>query len=453
MQGRTLTFNLKKYQTEFVLSSAKYPALVAGWGTGKDLCAILRALDFAREDEDNLGLILRNEYKDLADSTIRDFTTYTGIKVNSDGNAIVPVGRGRRPSTIMFRHAEQLNNLLNLNLGFAAFIQADELPNEDAFFLITGRLRRHTKRRSCWVTANAAGHNWVWNLWVDRGGRDPSDYPCWQATSFENQDVHPEDYVKSWAGLPERMYKRFILNDHSVMEGLVWPEFDEGKHTCDSHEIPPDWKSHIGLDHGRDHPTAVEFGAIGHDGKLIIYAEHYEAGQLIVHHARRIKEIEPDWAKMRRYIDPTCRYKTLQDTGRAYSVRDAYIDEGISFQLAPIDADAGINRVGQLFKDNKIVIFKDKCPNLIREIKTWKYKQSRVGGDVRIKEEPSNVGEDACKALIYLTGGHLDATPVAVEKLSNDPALPMACQLVGSLQAKTPWEAWRGGSWNRSDWH
>lgn len=408
-------FYLKKYQAEFIATNAKFPAIISAWGTGKDMSALARVMRLC-EFPDNLILVLRMEFKDLQDSTIFDFESYTGLKVNSNGDCIVPSTDPRRPSKIMFRHIEQLNNLQNINLGAFWINQGEELPGPEAFFLLMGRLRRPVQFRTGFVTANANGHNWCYSIWLKPksdenkiGQKGNPNYPCWQATTYDNADVLPSDYVESLKSLPDNLYKRFVLNDHSVAEGLVWPEFNEELHTCNSYEIPENWKQGIGLDHGHDHPTAVMFGACNYDGKLIVYDEHFEAGQLISYHAQKLKEKEPFYKNMYRRIDPTCRFKNMQDESRVYSVMEAYGDYGIDFTPAPMDEAGGINAVGELFKRNGIIIFKDKCPNLIEEIKNWKWKKEKAGQEAFKKDTAVRVKDDACKALIYLVSGWPEA--------------------------------------------
>lgn len=396
-----IEFGLKSVQFDFVTSQAKFPGFIGAWATGKSLSAILRALIFSQETPKNLGLICRKEYTDLRDSTIKDFEQYTGLKVNEQTKEV----KLQNGSTIMFRHAEELDTLKNINLGFFFLEQAEELLTSDQFFYLCGRLRREAKRRSGWITANANGHNWIWQTWLSR--KDP-EFEAYESTTYENADVLPKDFIDSLSKLPERIHRQYVLNDHSIAEGLVWPEFDEKIHTSDSFEIPELWKETIGLDHGHDHPTAVIFGACDYDGKLIIYNEHYEAGQLISYHAKKIKEMEPSWDKMDRIIDHTCRYKTMQDGSRVYSVMEAYGEQGVNFRPSIADPNLGIQIVADLFKQNKILIFKDKCPNLIQEIKNWKWKRPRPGQE-NLKEEAIRLKDDACKALIYLASGRPEA--------------------------------------------
>lgn len=438
-------FYLKKYQAEFVATNAKFPSIISAWGTGKDLSALARVMRLC-EYPDNLILILRKEFKDLQDSTIFDFESYTGLKVNSNGDCIVPSSDPRRPSKIMFRHIEQLNNLQNINLGAFWINQAEELNGPEPFFLLMGRLRRGVAFRTGFITANADGHNWCYNTWLetrtdknDIGHKGEADYPCWQATTYDNADVLPPDYVASLKNLPDRLYKRFVMNDHSVAEGLVWPEFDEKTHTCNSFEIPSDWKETLSLDHGFAHPTVVLFGACDFDGNVIIYDEHYESGQLASYHAARIKEIEPEFDLMRRIIDPSCRNKTMQKNGTIYSIIDEYNDYGIGFETGQNDWDAGVNRVGEYFKTNRIKIFSDKCPNLIREIKNYKRKK-QLAGQEKTDERPIKLNDDACDALRYLLMSRPQLTLKKIPR-SIDPAIPLAYELL-SRERVSEYDRW-----------
>lgn len=133
------------YQWDFVTSRDRFPGLVAGWGTGKTLCLIMRAVKLSQAYSDNLGLIVRKVYKDLADSTIKDFELYTGLKVPSTTRDVVVPGSKSR---IMFRHLEELTSgptktlIQNVNLGWFAIEQAEEFDTSEQFEMLRGRLRR-----------------------------------------------------------------------------------------------------------------------------------------------------------------------------------------------------------------------------------------------------------------------------------------------------------------------
>lgn len=391
MQDRQYLLTPK--QDEFIFSEKMFPAFVSGWGSGKSFAGIARAMRFSEESPNNLGLICRMEYTDLRDSTIKDFENYTGLKVNESTKEV----RLNNGSVIMFRHASELATLANINLGWFWIEQADEVLTEEQWFYLHGRLRRNAKQRSGWITANVNGHNWIYKLWKEKPHTE--DYHLIEATTYDNRQNLPDDFLKSLDNLPEAIYRRMVMNDWSCAEGLVWPEFGDDN-ICDEFEIPKEWKEVIALDHGFTHPTAVLFGAVDYDGRIIIYDEICESEQLVSYFAGKIKEIEPDYEKMQQVIDPSCKNRTLQYQGRIYSIMDEYSDYGIHFIPAQNQWQAGVNRVSELFKSGKLVIFR-RCVQLIDQIKNYKYKAQKVGLE-KIPERPFKLNDDLCDALRYL---------------------------------------------------
>lgn len=202
---------LKPFQDGFIFTEARYPALVSAWGTGKTMSLIEKVRLACEEYPSNLILVLRKEFVDLRDSTIKDWNDNTGIIVNSTRDAVFPNG-----SIVMFRHAEELrgNNLNNINLGGFAIEQGEELESDEVFFKLQGRLRRKGVRHFGAVIANTCGHNWIYKLWKAPNGSDP-DYPLFEATSFDNSDVLPEKTVEDWRKLKDRkpkIFNRFVMN-------------------------------------------------------------------------------------------------------------------------------------------------------------------------------------------------------------------------------------------------
>ena len=218
---------LKAFQDRFVFSEARYPALVGGWGIGKDLATIVKCMEESNKHKNNLGMIARVEATDLADSTIKDFESYTKLKVDSHRNARLANG-----SEIMFRHLEELteNNLNNMNLGWFALIQADEIDSSSVFIKLTGRLRRchGCKMRPCFckqtgfISANVNAEDWISKLWgsPELGIKGTlEDAELIEAKTHDNADILPMAFIKSLEEVkrtrPE-MYDRFVLNSRKV---------------------------------------------------------------------------------------------------------------------------------------------------------------------------------------------------------------------------------------------
>lgn len=259
MMKEPKNWNIKPtdFQHRFITSTARFPAMVAGWGTGKTMFAIAKGLSLSSKYPGNKGLILRKNMTDLRDSTMADFVEYTQgeyrVKVQSK-TCIIPNGAGFPPSEIIFHYVDELAAVIqNINLGWFFIEQAEELDNDDVFEKLGGgRLRRVlTPRpevqqklieggflkeqvkdfrnldkdvrtyaeyglvqmgeplRQGFIIANTNGHNWIWRKWKNPGsdeyicdrkfivkGRHYGKYAdLFEATTFDNEQNLSADFI------------------------------------------------------------------------------------------------------------------------------------------------------------------------------------------------------------------------------------------------------------------
>ena len=181
---------------------------------------IMKILKLCADYPNNLGIIYRREFTDLRDSTMKDFKEYTNLKINMQRNEVEIPGTG---STIMFRHAKDLDMAIkqNVNLGFFGLEQADELESNDTFYTLFGRLRRGTFQQGI-VIANATDENhWLYPIWkkphVEK--KPKADFPLWEATTFDNADNLPEGFLKSLEITrvdKPAIYERYVENSWNV---------------------------------------------------------------------------------------------------------------------------------------------------------------------------------------------------------------------------------------------
>jgi phage terminase large subunit len=215
-----LEVTLNPKQLDFVYSQKKYPAFVGAWGTGKTLCGISRSVIYSELIPGNQGMILRKQYTDLRDSTMKDFVKYTGCEINSQRE----VTFGNK-SNIIFRCLDEFKTQ-NINLGWFFVEQAEELESDLEFMTLLGRLRRAVvpsqqftdlglPLRSGWIIANA-GDNYIKKLWKD----EPlEDFHLVESITMDNAANLPPDFIKSMDILkikkPEA-YRRYVENDWTV---------------------------------------------------------------------------------------------------------------------------------------------------------------------------------------------------------------------------------------------
>jgi len=237
------TFQLKDYQDHFIYSHAAHPALIGGWGTGKTMCAIFRAMTYSEEIPENLGVIFRKQKRDLEDSTILDYEKYTGRRVHRErSDDVLPNG-----SRIMFRHIEELmgskkrkgENIQNMNLGWFFFEQAEEMPTDNEFFFLFGRLRRKVQpsyyfkqlglaERSGWIIGNVYGDNWIKKQWKINPTKD---FELHEANTYDNRENLPEDFFDKLEVLKKRkpeIFNRYVMNDWEAdIEAKVFHGIDK----------------------------------------------------------------------------------------------------------------------------------------------------------------------------------------------------------------------------------
>lgn len=247
IQETDKVFRLTLPQAGFIRTKARYPAYVAGWGTGKTTAGIGRAMYLSEMNPGNLGLIGRKEFVDLKDSTVKDFQDYTGFKVDSSREVKLPNG-----SIIMFRHLEEIANIQNINLGWFWIEQAEEFETDDIFFKLFGRLRRKGVPCSGFITANTNGHNWIYKLWKARGlvevvrkimMENPSLFGSltdpeqvvrlYEATTHDNAHLLSSEFIASLAIIKEKkpkIYNRFVMNswdEADTVDNIIQPAWVE----------------------------------------------------------------------------------------------------------------------------------------------------------------------------------------------------------------------------------
>lgn len=237
----SVDIKLKLYQDSFIFAEEDFCCLVGAVGTGKTFAYLFKAWDYCSKNPNSLGLIVRKEFADLKDSTIKDFENYFGVKINQ-ANKEYTFSNG---STIMFRHGNKndINVLKNINLSFFLIEQAEEYENEDVWDFLKDRLRRKGGRRWAGLVANANGHNWIFKTFingadikvVDRetgqfeyrtsktvevGGEEIDVRTiCCTANTFANADNLPVDFLarlKAMEGTTH--YYQYVMNSFDYTE-------------------------------------------------------------------------------------------------------------------------------------------------------------------------------------------------------------------------------------------
>lgn len=226
-----ITLQLNPYQDRFLFSEKKFPCMKSSIGTGKTYMFLLKIWTYCKKYPGTTALIVRKEFTDLKDSTMRDFEKYFSVTIGSDKDYIMP-----NKSKIMFRHAAEIEVLKNINLGIAGIEQAEEFEDDTQFQFIRDRMRQNNGAdvRPICIIANANGHNWVWKLWINAANQvleiEPTtgqyqylngEYDCITANTFANERNLPKDFVADLRRMETeapKHYAQFVMNSDEEMD-------------------------------------------------------------------------------------------------------------------------------------------------------------------------------------------------------------------------------------------
>lgn len=203
------------YQDRFLMSEARFPAMIAGIGTGKTFMFLLKIWMYCEAYPNSIALIVRKEYTDLHDSTIKDFKRYFGVEPDSNKEHKFANG-----SVIMFRHAKEVEVLKNINLSIFGIEQAEEFDTDEQFTYLRDRLRNQNgPYRQGIIIANAQGHNWIWKMWINNPSSE--EYQVVTATTFDNEANLPADFIKDLKAMEidqPNHYKQYVMNSFEEVD-------------------------------------------------------------------------------------------------------------------------------------------------------------------------------------------------------------------------------------------
>uniref|UniRef100_A0A6M3XUA2 Putative terminase n=1 Tax=viral metagenome TaxID=1070528 RepID=A0A6M3XUA2_9ZZZZ len=284
---------------------------------------IMRGLICSQEIKENLGLIVRREFTDLRDSTVKDFERYTGRKLDTNKEVHLPNG-----SVIMFRHGEELDTLKNINLGWFMIEQAEEFLTDEQFQFLRGRLRRgDVPFHTGFVIGNTAGHNWIWKLWKQGLGLQ-SEYELIEATTFDNTSNLPKDFIEDLKRLEiesPHHYARYVMNsweDFEEFDTLIPYQFVA---QCINQLFTPDGGYVISCDpaHFGDDETVISALQLcpGNRYKQI-YLESYQ-GKDLMHTAGKLVDLRKQLGAER------VSHILIDDIGLGVGLSDRLIEQGV----------------------------------------------------------------------------------------------------------------------------
>ena len=191
MGTRQLDFSKNKIQQEFLKCNTRFQNFSGGFGSGKTTACCFKTQLISALMPNNMGVIARNTYPDLRDTTRKVFMEILNPSWYKYWKESENALTFKNNSTILFRHFETGKIKVGASLGWFFIDQAEE-ANEEIFKGLVGRLRREVPRRFGMLAMNPNGQDWQYKLFVK--DQNPN-YAHFDSTTYDNKDNLPDGYI------------------------------------------------------------------------------------------------------------------------------------------------------------------------------------------------------------------------------------------------------------------
>ena len=380
---------LNPKQERFYNSTAKYVGYGGARGGGKTHAVRVKAISGALFYPGIRILIIRRTYSELQHNHIEPILKMVPQPEVGVYNIQLHQIYFTNGSTIIFGHFNSYNSAFQEYQGQEydwIFIDEATQFTEQEFRLLGGCLRgvnQFPKKMFLTCNPGGVGHRWVKRLFVDRDfktdcenpeeNEDPNDYEFIQATVDDNTALMKSeggrDYLKQLSQLPENIRAAHRYGDWEGLSGNYFPEFSEGKHTCEAFPVPRWWRRYRALDYGLDMLACYWF-AVDETGRAWCYRELKQKDLVVSDAARMILEN----TGINEHIDitfaPPDLWSRTKDSGKRMA--ELFMTNGVPLVKASNNRVQGWLQVKEFLKDSPDgkpgLIFFRNCTGIIEDI-------------------------------------------------------------------------------------
>ena len=251
-------------QFKYINSTAKFPALVAGFGAGKTEAAVLRCIiGKLRNPETNRGFYepTYDLIRMIAWQRFEEILTALEIPYKLHKSPLNYIDLGRN-GQIIFRSMENINRIIGYEHADADIDELDTLKADDAaaaFRAIMARNRQikpNGEPNTIGVTTTPEGFKFVYKTWK----KDPKQgYEIIQAPTDSNPHL-PPDYLDNLKAIyPSQLLQAYTQGEFvNLTQGTVYTGYDRAQNA--SSEVVQTYDTlFIGMDFNVTNMSAVVY--------------------------------------------------------------------------------------------------------------------------------------------------------------------------------------------------
>lgn len=219
-----------KHQGDFINSTAKYPALVAGFGSGKTLAFCIKACVQACMNPGKLGLLAEPVYPMVRQILKPTFDFVLGelgfnYRYSATDMRYRIYWEGGWADVILMS-AENYEKWRGLNLAWGGLDEADILKDASAWKMLLSRLR-DGETLCAFISTTPEGFKWVYEYWVSE---KREGYELIQARTEANTTL-PAEFIESLKqNYDERLIKAYLGGEFvNLQHGQTYYTFNREK--------------------------------------------------------------------------------------------------------------------------------------------------------------------------------------------------------------------------------
>lgn len=381
-----MKFTFHQSQSLIAKDQSRYRVVCCGRKFGKTTLAIYEMLGKAlAKPGREIAYIAPTftEARDIAWKTLLKIAEPSVSSTNESRLEVHLKTQAGGTSTIYFKSWETVSSLRGMQFDFLVL---DEVAQYREFWTSWTEDLEPTllpRNGEALFISTPLGFNHFYDLF-NREAKD-KDYKSFRFSSYKNPHLKRDWLDNKAKNTPEDSFAQEYLADFRKTQGLVYREFKREIHVVS--RLPLSFnKRIIGLDFGYTNPSCILLIGIDYDNNYWVISEWYKTQQTNEQIAQYAMTLQPNEV----YPDPERPEGIVVLNKFGLNVREVHKGKD--------SVEAGIQKVRELFKQNKIKIH-EGCKNLIWELETYRYEEKQP--EKNIKEVPVKENDHAVDALRY----------------------------------------------------
>ena len=377
------SYKVFDHQNNFIRSKAKYPALVAGYGSGKTVAFVLKGLLEAGRNPTKTILLAEPTFpmiRDVLQPTLEELLHELGMSFQyraSEMKYTIQWSKGW--SQIILRSAENWRRWAGLNLAGFGIDEAALLKDDKAWNMGLSRLRDGS-HLSGWITTTPEGFNFVYDLWKDQ---PKNGYDLIKGKTTDNTFL-PQDFIDSlYENYDNKLISSYIHGNFvNLQYGTCYYGFDRVKNV-EQVSYNSSLPIRIAMDFNVDPISCVLFQIHKTKPKIRVFDEiqlSHSGGQDLMTErlAKLIKDKypyeNPNLLQPKHEVDTTGHYICYPDpagksrhTSAFMSDHDILRRQGFGLRVKK-KAPSVIDSVNAVNKAMEFTIVDPKCKEFIKDL-------------------------------------------------------------------------------------